>query len=317
MGRLLRDAKSGQGGGLRAKGIRDQRPPRSHHGDGALHSQGEGPVGQPLPDKSSPPVRLAPHQRSRGGGVVVRMGISSRGAGARRLREAINALRAERTDKLDRRADELLARLVTSPDAAKAFERLSLKDGHKVAEVLAICIETDDLARTFPKWVAKVEKALVSTEQLDKAVAHLREFISEVDEQKVPLLSDLLSHSIFEPPASIEVLKHALDLIARRIDWGRGVAELALAQIGATRKVRNKEAAEIAAIWFLAARLHGAVGKPHLSEVADLAEVILRTEVSKDRLSHILRKRRRLYAKTIGDQTRRRLGNKIADARRR
>ena len=232
------------------------------------------------------------------------------------LQEAINAYRAEKSDKLEKRASELFARLVKSSDAARAFERIVRKDGRRAADVLAICIETDDLLQTFPERIAKAEKALALAEKLEKAVEVLHESIGEVDERAVPLLSDLQSLSIFEPPANIPAVKDALDLIARRIDWGRGVAELTIAQIGGSRNSRNKEAAEIAAIWFLAARVRGLIGKPHILEVCCLAEIILGTKVSEDRLQHILDKRRKLYAKMIVIQTRRYLGNKTAAARR-
>ena len=56
-----------------------------------------------------------------------------------------------------------------------------------------------------------------------------------------------------------------------------------------------KEAAENATIFFLALNVQHTTGKPHLSEVADLANVILETEVSQDRVRAAVRKRSPLF----------------------
>lgn len=235
---------------------------------------------------------------------------------ARRLQEAIKIYRAERTGNLSNRAKELLSRLSDNPDAIRALVRLLPKSKNKTDEILSICIEADELARTFPQWIAQAARELARADRADKAVAILRQYIDEADAKPVPFPSDLLSYAVYESPADLPQVQEALDLIARRIGWLRGVAELAIAQIGATRKSRNKKAAEIAAIWFLAARVHGAVGRRHFSEVADLAEAIWGVGLTEDQLDHLLDKRRQLYAKVIGNQTRRHLADKAADARR-
>ena len=76
------------------------------------------------------------------------MAVSSRRAGVSLLRRAVDAYRAEQKDKLDTVALALLDRLAGSPEAAKAFERLKLKDRHAEADLIT-CIDADDLACTF------------------------------------------------------------------------------------------------------------------------------------------------------------------------
>jgi hypothetical protein len=246
----------------------------------------------------------------------------------KRLRNAIEAYCADRTDKLDKRAHELLTRLADSSDAAKAFQQLKLKDRLAEACILTACIEADDVARTFDRRISKQKDVSVRAKRWDEAVALLRKFVAEVSDQKELLRVglagfDLWSLAIFEPPADNAALQHALDLIASSIEWRRGVAEANVAHLGATRDAGIKQAAENAAIWVLAAGVYDAArepplpGKPHLRQVAELAEVIFGTGVSVDRVREALRKRRQLYLEMIGDQTKRHHGEKALQARRR
>ena len=85
------------------------------------------------------------------------MAASSRRAGASKLRDAIQTYLSEQQKALDQWAREMLAWLADRADAAKAFERLKLRDGRaphiislprshydgqrKAAEILTICIQ--------------------------------------------------------------------------------------------------------------------------------------------------------------------------------
>jgi hypothetical protein len=243
------------------------------------------------------------------------------------LREAIKAYRAEQK-KLDKPALELLNRLDKSPSAAEAFERLKLRDRRAEACFLTACIEAEDIARTFDQRVKKQEDISVRAKPWNEAVAVLRKFVSEVAEKKEPLRVglaglDLWSLTIFEPPADEEALTRALDLIASSIEWRRGIAEANIAHL-ATRKKGMKRAAENAAIGILAAGVYDAArrpplpGKPHLKQVADLAQVIFGPAaevVHVDRVREVRRKRHQLYLKMSGDQTKRYLDEKSRQAR--
>jgi hypothetical protein len=242
------------------------------------------------------------------------------------LREAIKAYCAEQK-KLDKPALELLNRLDKSPSAAEAFERLKLKDRRAEACVLTACIEAEDIARTFDQRVKNQKDVSMRAKRWNEAVAVLRKFASEVAEKKAPLRVvlaglDLWSLTIFEPPADEEALTRALDLIASFIEWRRGIAEANIAHL-ATRKRGIKRAGENAAIGVLAAGVYDAArkppltGKPHLRQVADLAEVIFGTaaEVSPERVREVRRKRHQLYLEMFGDQTKRYFDEKSRQAR--
>lgn len=252
---------------------------------------------------------------------TVKNGERRNRAGVPPLREAIDAYCAEQKDKLDKGACELLARLADSYDAAKAFERLKLNDRHAEECLLTACIEADDVARTFSRRNREQNGVSARANRWNEAVAVLREFVAEVTDENEPLRAglaslDLWSLSILERPADNAALKQALDLIESSIEWRRGIAKANLAHLGVTRDSSIKQAPENAAIWVLATGVYDAAreppmpGKPHLRQVADLAEVILGPAISVERVREVLRKRRQLYLEMIGDQTERYHGTK-------
>jgi hypothetical protein len=68
------------------------------------------------------------------------------------LRKAVEAYRTEHKC-METWARELLERLARSDDAAKAFERLKLKDGRE-RQFLMLCILVAQLAREFSKRIS-------------------------------------------------------------------------------------------------------------------------------------------------------------------
>jgi len=259
--------------------------------------------------------------------------VISKQAGARSLRDAINTYQTEHERKLDKQALQLLFRLAKSTDASEAFKRLGPKSRQAEEALLAACIEADNLVRNFPRLVQKQKDALSRSKQWHKALAELRRFVAEIAEEKEPLRLglanlDLWSLSAFEPPADNDALKHDLDLFARAIEWRRGIAQANLAHLGANRKAHTKNAAENAAIWVLAAGVYDTartpplpvkrqekeVADPNLNEIADLAQVILRTEILPDRVREVRRGRRKQYLKMFGAQTERHIRDKVLRA---
>lgn len=259
--------------------------------------------------------------------------MKNKQSGSRSLIDAIDTYRtSQRTP--NKRALDLLSRLAKSTDASEAFTRLSPKSQRAEANLLAACIDADNLADNFPQLVQKQKDALSWSKRWHKALAELRSFAAEMSEEKEPLRLglanlDLWSPAIFEPPADNDAVNQALDLIARAIAWRCGIAQANLAHMGVNRKTHTKEAAENAAIWILAAVIYDAVrtpplpverqGKgvadPKLKEIADLAQVILGTEISTDRVREIRRERRKQYLKMIRDQTERRINLEVLQAR--
>jgi hypothetical protein len=208
------------------------------------------------------------------------MGISSRRAGARSLKVAIEVFRAEGGDRLDNRAVELLAHLADSLDAAKAFERLKLKDLSETTEILKICIEADDVACTFQQRVIKAKKTSARMFRIFTPVADLLVFVAElIDEKENPPAIDPLSTEISEPPENVRLIWHALSLLASHISSKGRSAEEELLKLGATRKSQIAQAPENAAIGWLAEGVRRVTGRPQFSAVRDLAEVVMGTEI--------------------------------------
>lgn len=258
-------------------------------------------------------------------------------AGARSLRDAIETYRTEHERKVDREALDLLSRLAKSTLASQAFLGLALSRAAE-EQVLVGCIEADKLARNFLRLVQKQEDALSRSEQWDKALVKLRKFAAEISEEKESLRLhlanlDLWSSSIFESPADSDAVADALNLIARAVEWRRGIAQANLVHLGATRKKGKKSietAAENAAIWVLAASVYDAVrtsplpfkrGKddvydPHVAEIAHLAQVILRTaKITEDRVREVRRGGRTRYLKMFSAQTKRHIADKASQGR--
>jgi hypothetical protein len=210
----------------------------------------------------------------------------------RRLRDAINAYRAAH-NSLDQAALDLLNRLADSDDAAKAFMELQLCERDET-RILQTFIQADQLARTFPQRIKRAEETLTRMECLDEAVDTLCKFLGElIAESKEPPTFDLLTAPILEPAVNIAQMKHGLYLLADLIDAGRRVAKEDLLRLGATRKKGQAANAQNAAIDWLGKRVRHVSGKAHLAAVTELAQAILQTELSEDRVSHAMRSRDR------------------------
>jgi hypothetical protein len=244
------------------------------------------------------------------------MAITSRRAGVPRLCDAIDTYRTEQKDKLDQWALKLLVRMAKSSDAGAAFELLKL-DRRNVTPFLVTCIQAENLARTFPQRITKAKMTLIRAEPLGKAVAALRTFVDEhIVEQKNPPAFDPLSMSgasellgrTAEPADSVALerglyqiveVKRALYWIADWIETDRRLAKHNMFRFGATRKSQIKQARQNAAIKWLAEGVRRVSGKPHLPAVADLAQVIVGTEVSVDRTRHVMRTRKREWRQPL------------------
>jgi hypothetical protein len=71
--------------------------------------------------------------------------------------------------------------------------------------------------------------------------------------------------------------------------------EGAFAQFGATRKTKIETAPRNAAIWAVAEAVKLCTGKPHYREVADLASVILKTEIDENIVKHAIEGRTKKF----------------------
>jgi hypothetical protein len=215
---------------------------------------------------------------------------------------AINSYLANRESEFSESAQKLLVRLANNPTSTKAFISLRLSSRSNEEAILATCIAADDLARSFSKRIRDAEKKVIRMERLGKAVATLREFVTEEAEGKnLPAIDDVLSVRIADdPPGSNKAMLAGLYWANDRIRTIQRVAKEDLLRFGATRKKGlakdsnnhvKTSAAQNAAIVWLAQGVRRVTGKAHLKEVTDLAEVILRTSLTEERVRSASRNR--------------------------
>ena len=191
------------------------------------------------------------------------------------LRKAVEAYRTEH-EGMETWARELLGRLARSDEAAKAFERLKLKDGRE-RQFLMLCILVAQLAREFSKRILTQQK-MVKRRNPDKAITALRSFVKEyvlsrsnlLIPQSDPFPDPFPVWGFFQPPEDAVAMIHGLNLIAEAIEKQKTV----MAEIGATRKTNIKEAPNIAAIRHLKKEVCRLTGKPRIPALFELAKVI-------------------------------------------
>jgi hypothetical protein len=192
-----------------------------------------------------------------------------------------------------------------NPDVVQAIEQqLKPKEhGQAVdaeAAIIRACVMAEHLARIFPERVKKALKMLERGEQHRRAVAALRVWLDEIFSEQSKLPDPLWVRGL-ETRDDMEAMGLGLALFERRIEVEKHVAEVNLYQLRATQKhhlratrknqarrkpVRKMEAParQVAAVKLLADEVKRVTGKPHYAEIADLASVILRTEVSLDQV---------------------------------
>jgi hypothetical protein len=208
------------------------------------------------------------------------------------LRVAINAYRAAAGDGLDEDGRKVLDRLVTGERAAEAAEAFAKfeADDRAARMILKACIEADLLIRSFPDRLNTEQKSLSRLEQLDKSVADLSVFVSELNQNPPDRLAAYAKYG----DDDFGAMKLGLHLVREAIKDRRRIAVETPLRIGATRNTKGKagKAAETAAIGWLAEGVRRACGDPHHEAAAVLAEIALDCRVSVDRLIEAERTRR-------------------------
>jgi aldehyde:ferredoxin oxidoreductase len=200
----------------------------------------------------------------------------------------------------DQRALKSLSRLAESIDAAEAFERLKLRTTGDGFLILGEYIEAEQLLKELPQRVAKWDATLARMEKLASHLAELRKFVEELAEG-----ARLQSMFATFERQDVAAMKRGLNLVDNKIQARRRAIIEVTPQFGVTRKRQSKEAAENAAIWMLAEGVRRITGKPHVREVADLAEALLGKEIYLNRVRHVVRSRRKRYHEAVEAQTRR------------
>lgn len=186
-------------------------------------------------------------------------------AGAPRLREAVDAYRANQQDKLNQQALKLLAQLTDNTDAAAAFDRLKLKGLTEAIPILHSCVIAEQLARTFTERITTERRALASMEGLDKAVEELSKFVSERAKQPVVWrgVKEEDGLILIRPePDDFRAMHYGLALIATLIEGRRHTASTRNLWLGTTRNTRKKKDRENVGIGSLLRRCSASLGSP-------------------------------------------------------
>jgi hypothetical protein len=204
-----------------------------------------------------------------------------------RLHAAIAAYRAAAGDTLDKHGCAVLDRLACDDRASGAFDKFGADD-RAAAGILSGCIEADLLVRTFNDRLDTERAALDRLAALDKAVDDLRTFIAELEVGPKDRLSGYITHD----PADMAAMKRGLGTLCGAIAARRRLANETRLRIGATRKTQDV-AADTAAIGWIGEAVRRRCGQPYTEAAADLAEVVLRCEVSADRMREAERTRRK------------------------
>jgi hypothetical protein len=190
----------------------------------------------------------------------------------------------------------LIKRLGEDEGFFHAVRRLKLKDSAQIGILMVACFQAQKLEREFLDRVAEAEKALKRFKELDIAVAKLSTLVSEQEKNSVGTggwrgvgQKDGLALKKTRPK-EFSRMKAGLCLLARLIEGQRYIAETTPAIIGATRKKRQEPSAPVnAGIRHLGKAIKRITGRPHAREVADLAEALFHTEITKDRVNGALR----------------------------
>jgi hypothetical protein len=279
---------------------------------------------QPVAGHVIAAVWLARRLLSRTAVVVGVMALSSR-SNAEHLRELrklikrelqnnlpaqhqVKLLPAQHQVKLDQPALELLKRLGDSDGAVKTLAQLEnwcerKKRGSCWRDIVMACIDAERLAREFDNHIEEANMTPKRLGEPRKALAVLRGFLSENKNKSWAVL--------WGNGAAIE---RGRDLLDYGIDTEKRVAEETFAQIGATRKTKDKSAPRNAAIWVLAERVKLWTGKRHKSEVATLASEIFEETIDENIVKHAVPDRRSRFNAMQKRRAERLLDSKLTGA---
>jgi hypothetical protein len=195
-----------------------------------------------------------------------------------------------------------------NPQVVKAIEQqLKPEDrGEAVdgqAAIIRACIVTENLARTFPQRLKKLEERLprrreerlARRKRLGNAAATLRTLLKQIiSEQQKPL--DPLVVRGPETDEDIKAMGLGLALFDRRIFFEKDVVERNKLWLKVTRKSKapskTLSAGQIAAMKWFAEEVRRVTGKAHEDETRKLLKVLLGMEVSPEQARHARRVRK-------------------------
>jgi hypothetical protein len=213
---------------------------------------------------------------------------------------------------LDENAKRVFGRLKADDRVPEALASIA-KSESDLNRLLRGCLEADELSRTFREKLNNERRIVERAKRLQLKLSELRFDLDELealfDEEiwsynQVTLATilkpgksiDRLSAHILLPDQEVEKVNHAFYILKESIADRKQIASETILRFGATRKSArtNENAAQTAAIGWLAEAVERVASKPCTRHAAVLAEATLAIrDITEDRVREALRTRRR------------------------
>jgi excisionase family DNA binding protein len=175
-----------------------------------------------------------------------------------------------------------------------------------IARSLSGCLESDELSRTFGETLDTERRIIDQANRLQLNLEELKTFFHEelwsYDQAKIGTklkdrtYTDRLSARISIDNQEIQMINHSIYVFKVLIADRQRVASETILRFGATRKSArtNKNAAQTAAIGWLAEAVERIAGRPLTQHAVVLAQATLAIrDITEDRVREALRTRRR------------------------
>lgn len=206
--------------------------------------------------------------------------------------EAINTFKELHKNELDQHALTLLERLAESKDAAKTFASLALQTSGQ-SKLLMVCIEAEQINRHF-KEITAVTERLAVIDKYKVMTETLRALVEKIaEEQNYKTFFDRHAAIISEPPENISAMRHGLYLLAGHLNSRETAVKQDQIRLGATRNRHMEGASENAAIYRLGVGVRETTGERNLNAVIELGQIILKMELTEDRVKKAIETRDR------------------------
>jgi hypothetical protein len=205
----------------------------------------------------------------------------------------------------DENAKRVLGRLKADDRVPEALAAIA-KSESDLNRLLSGCLESDELLRTFGETLNKERRIIEQAKRLQLNLEELKTFFDEelwsYDHAKIGATLkdrtyiDRLSARISIDNQDIQMINHSIYVFKELIADRQRVASETILRFGATRKSArtNRNAAQTAAIGWLAEAVERIAGRPLTRHAAVLAEATLAIrDITEDRVREALRTRRR------------------------
>jgi len=207
----------------------------------------------------------------------------STGRGRAIMQAAVNRL-LEVEPALSRREMALVARLDRDAEVHGAFSRMV---DHACADALLNTIlQAAELQARFPTIIKDAKRLLGSASTLgelerhEKAINGLEIFLQRLQTSKV----GRVQAQQIEDAGTLVAIRKGHRSLRSIIKTQRRIAEETIGRLGATRSSSAKNAANLAALGWLADGIRRLTGKPNRSLVAGLSQAVLQVAMTEDQV---------------------------------